>query len=460
MALTLEITSFQSQTLGPDSRKVFTEMGGTIGRAQGNDWVLPDPERFISGSHAAIFYQDGVYYLRDTSTNGVFVNGATEPVGTGNSVPLNNGDRLVIGEYQIDVHIDAGVPAPDVSAGWAPPPQEESELVITSPTGRPDMPETLDPLAFTSPPPAESGAAEPFAEAGAEPDHVDSLMGSFQAPAAHEEKIPDDWDMTDYSSGAAPAKGPPQAPVPQPKATARPAPAAAPAQPYPPEPPPQPAAPQPPVTPQPPPVAPPAAGAVSSDLLAAFLRGAGLDPSSVVPGDSVEVMENYGRLFRVVVEGMMEVLMARASLKSEFRMPLTTIRPVENNPLKFSPNIDEAMRNLFVNPGAGYLSPAEAIHEGFEDIKCHQMAMIAGMQAAFKDMMLRFSPEGFQERDKGAVRAALMSVSKKSRFWDAYCEFYQEVTRDADASFQRLFGEEFARAYEEQIQRLSAMRRL
>jgi type VI secretion system FHA domain protein len=170
-------------------------------------------------------------------------------------------------------------------------------------------------------------------------------------------------------------------------------------------------------------------------------------------------MQRYGALFREVVQGLMEVLRARASLKSEFRMMLTTIRPVENNPLKFSPNVDDAMRNLFISSSGGYLSPIESVREGFDDIKNHQMAMVAGMQEAFRDMLGRLSPESFEKSAKiGGVRGAFMPVGKKSHAWDAYCEFYKTITQDPANSFQILFGEEFARAYEEQIKRLTLLR--
>jgi type VI secretion system protein len=161
-------------------------------------------------------------------------------------------------------------------------------------------------------------------------------------------------------------------------------------------------------------------------------------------------------LFRVVVQGMMEVLMARASLKSELRMPLTTIRPVENNPLKFSPGVDEALYNLFVSEGRGYLGPVEAIQEGFADIKNHQMAMMAGMQAAFRELLEIFNPDKF-DKDAGSGMLAL-SINRKSRAWEAFCEFYERAARDPDTSFQNLFGENFALAYEDQIRRLSMLK--
>jgi type VI secretion system FHA domain protein len=193
-------------------------------------------------------------------------------------------------------------------------------------------------------------------------------------------------------------------------------------------------------------------------LLAAFMEGAGLDAGNVNVDDVEAAMRTYGMLFRTVVQGMMDVLMARASLKSEFRMPLTTIRPVENNPLKFSPTVDDAMHNLFVAQGKGYLAPADAIKEGFDDIRNHQMAMMVGMQAAFKGMMETIQPDKFEGASGGGKRGVLMSVNKKFKAWDAYCEFYTQVTRDTDASFQTMFGENFALAYEEQIRRLTRLK--
>jgi type VI secretion system FHA domain protein len=207
---------------------------------------------------------------------------------------------------------------------------------------------------------------------------------------------------------------------------------------------------------EPRPASAPAAGG-GAELFTAFLEGAGLDPQRVRQPDMAAAMRDYGMLFRVVVQGMMEVLMARASLKSEFRMPLTTIRPVENNPLKFSPGVDEALYNLFVAQGRGYLGPVDAIQEGFTDIRNHQMAMMAGMQAAFRELMEIFNPDKFDKDAKTGMRMAL-SINRKSRAWEAFCEFYEQAVRDPDSSFQNLFGENFALAYEDQIRRLSMLK--
>lgn len=83
--------------------KLFTQAGGSLGRADGNDWVLPDPERVVSSQHAQIAFSDNQYFLIDNSTNGTYVNRGENPLGKGNRVALNEGDIIGIGDYQLKV---------------------------------------------------------------------------------------------------------------------------------------------------------------------------------------------------------------------------------------------------------------------------------------------------------------------------------------------------------------------
>ena len=108
MALHLEIISEHREIVGDDAVREFIEDGGTIGRSLQNDWILPDPDKYISGRHAAIDYKGGIYYLADLSSNGVYINGEDEPVGKGNPRRLFSGDRLRLGDFEIVVTIDQG----------------------------------------------------------------------------------------------------------------------------------------------------------------------------------------------------------------------------------------------------------------------------------------------------------------------------------------------------------------
>ena len=78
MTLRLRVVSDQRRSLGDRSSIVFAVDGGTIGRSADNDWVLPDPLRYVSAHHARVQFKNGRFVLLDLSTNGVFVNDETE----------------------------------------------------------------------------------------------------------------------------------------------------------------------------------------------------------------------------------------------------------------------------------------------------------------------------------------------------------------------------------------------
>ncbi len=108
MPLQIEIVSEHQEMLGDDHVRVFREGGGTIGRSLESDWILPDPDRYISSRHATIDFQSGAYYLADISTNGVYVNNENKPLGKGNPRRLFHGDRLRMGDFEFHVSLDEG----------------------------------------------------------------------------------------------------------------------------------------------------------------------------------------------------------------------------------------------------------------------------------------------------------------------------------------------------------------
>ncbi|WP_259745437.1 type VI secretion system-associated FHA domain protein TagH, partial [Pseudomonas protegens] len=135
-----------------------------------------------------------------------------------------------------------------------------------------------------------------------------------------------------------------------------------------------------------------------TDLLQAFLRGAGLDQLRIDPQQAQAQMESLGRSYRLMVEGLIDVLRARSSLKGEFRMQQTMIRPVENNPLKFAPNVDEAMLLLLRHSNQAFMAPDQAVQESFDDLRAHQLAVMAGVEAAIKHLLGRFEPGELEAR--------------------------------------------------------------
>jgi type VI secretion system FHA domain protein len=195
------------------------------------------------------------------------------------------------------------------------------------------------------------------------------------------------------------------------------------------------------------------AGSAVGTELAELLRGAGLSEQDMSP----EMMRDLGKVLRVVVEGVMDVLRARAEIKSQFRLPLTRIQSADNNPLKHSPNVESALHTLLVQKNPGFLSTVQAFEDAFADIRNHQMAMLEGVRVAFESMLESFDPK---ELEKGFERAAKRGFgSAKSKYWDLYVDRFGQLSGDADDTFRRLFGDVFAEAYEKQLERLKTLAR-
>src|ERR1700751_5174138 len=94
--LRLRVVSEQRRALAERSSATFSVEGGTIGRSATNDWVLPDPQRYVSAHHARVQFLEGHFYLQDVSTNGVDVNDDRDPLAKRGSggYRLAHGDGL------------------------------------------------------------------------------------------------------------------------------------------------------------------------------------------------------------------------------------------------------------------------------------------------------------------------------------------------------------------------------
>jgi predicted component of type VI protein secretion system len=54
----------------------------------------------------------------------------------------------------------------------------------------------------------------------------------------------------------------------------------------------------------------------------------------------------------------------------------------------------------------------------------------------------------------------MLGLGNKAKYWELYRAQFEEIDREREAHFQLLFGEEFALAYNETLQKLAAEARL
>ncbi|HVZ09619.1 type VI secretion system-associated FHA domain protein TagH [Rhodopila sp.] len=489
-------------TVVPDVRQLS---GGefSIGRSPDSDWVLPDSDKEVSRRHCVIAFRNGAWSIAGTSANGTFLNRGEERLEETGPRVLAHGDRIRFGAYEIEVGLDdqrsdpgighaidhpidhaighgighaAGRPVGQPRAGgfgagggfsspfgdgfgddpFAPPPAvlpPAPEMGFSAPS----LPADFNPLL-----PEE----EAFLSGPTAPDHAPAVSDAVNLPWP-KVQLPNDWDLDEPPAAPEPRNAPPAAPLPD-----MPSPIPTPGIGAPPMPvprigipasaperaPPAPAQAAPPAAPTPaaPTPAAPTPAAPTPDLLAAFLRGAGLE--GVNPADAEQTMERLGAAFRALVAGLRQALITRSSTKREFRIGATMIQVQGNNPLKFSANDDDALIGLLGVGRRSDMSPEEAVRDALDDICQHELATMPAMQAAVRALVTRLGPEAIQKEAETGGGLALLG-NRKARAWDAYEALHGQIARGLTDNFDSVFGKQFALAYEQIVEELAAGRR-
>jgi type VI secretion system FHA domain protein len=418
--------------------------GGTmrIGRsAKTCDITLPNDDGLISREHCTIAASGFDLFVTDTSTNGVALNDPQARIVPRQPVPVRVRDRLIIHTFVVTVvsaaegagvglvpgtasapELPTAAPAPVEDDIWFAAPRDPF-WQDSDPVGLPGQDLVHDFLSggnalFDRPGhdaafaaevarhPADAGFSEGLGEAFSRPIMADPV------PFAPEFDIPEDW-----ASAFAPEAHPEPAPPP---VTA--------------------------VTPDPLPVPPPVQAAAPAPDWAAFYEGAGLTPQELPLGP--DALFKLGQLYRQVVLGLGDILQDRATFKDEFRVERTQLSMGRNNPLKHLAAI-EAAKVLLGQPLPGFMGIEEAVRTSLEDLKKHQLAMLAGVQNALLVVFDRLSPaeiERFAEKLENRKRG-LLGRRAPDR-WAVYVTVFEALRRDATGNANGVMSVAFREGYE------------
>ncbi|RVD40003.1 type VI secretion system-associated FHA domain protein TagH, partial [Mesorhizobium sp. M4A.F.Ca.ET.020.02.1.1] len=327
-----------------------------IGRSADAGWQIDDPDMFVSRAHCKITGGQDGYFVTDTSSSGLFINDSDSPLGAGRSARLQSGMRLRLGDYIL--HVDLQAPAMQPPATSQPvaersPPASRAPVSIGNDDffsaraeEEPRRPRPAElPNPFEQPLPgaferanANQGSSQAFDDPFSL-DPVPSLNGMAEPVPAKPSPIQDDFGF-----GPATPSGPANGGWPageRERAAERPQPANPwdlPVQAAEPPPPPR-------VASGSRPARAPAAAPSQSDMALrnAFLRGMGVEEADFPGRDAIAEMAKFGREYRLMMEGLMQLLRKRSEEKGNARVAQTMVGASEVNPLKFLPTVDDAI---------------------------------------------------------------------------------------------------------------------
>ncbi|WP_299425955.1 type VI secretion system-associated FHA domain protein TagH [uncultured Shimia sp.] len=484
------------------------EFGGgrlVIGRGADADWQIDDPDKFVSRSHAIVTEERGRIMVTDASSGGLYIDNAANPVGAGNSVPIDAGMRLRLGDFvlrieEMTVRNSLSQRSPNRSGAGVFSFEFGSEEVAPAPKERPDS--LPDPFGLREDtrdtgqdqeeprPPRPLDQDDPFdldlrgapRATPQEPKEEESKNGGFgnyfsdtpvtepNAAAENDFWQPVESAGSNRSRTRGEAHKSTEARSPQATSSSDPfglrgntvsqgsPPITDPgsAQPSPPAhaldtEKAQPASSESPETSSTSAQAALASSGNDAALRAAFFRGMGLSSTQLSPEASEEEMERIGRCLRVLVEGVMALLRTRAEEKNRVRVAQTIIASANVNPLKFLATTDDGLSALLQPRGEGYLAPEDAVNWAFRDLNDHQVRTWAALQTALRRMIDSFDPDAIErEMQDAGLMEKLLAGGSSAKMWQLYVERYGEIARAAEERFLGEVGADFRDAYENQ----------
>ena len=417
MSLRLRVVSDHRRQLAERHTVVFGVSGGSIGRSGDNDWVLPDPMRYVSAHHARVHFRDGQFYLEDLSTNGVYVNDRQEPVaklGSG-GYRLKNGDVLRIGDYQIVIALETETVSdiPQLDSGAAVP----TSIHALHPIGR---------------------AAQ--TDIGAMLDLEQLLVsdvgsGSFQPVNAYGQSISSGPTASAGSAASAAALKPVPLPDPSEDSLARRIARLAKA------------------------AGRDSRGAASPALydvhsgLQAFCRGAGIDPEKLPPEAQTRLLHLVGQLVREALVGLKDLQRSRGEIRDRFRIEMPPPEPDDPRPSLGRSTVDELLLELLVQHESRSIDAVQWLREAVDEGKSHDQATALAIRAAFIEFLGRLDPAELEARFERAARRGKARSADKAQYWELFTTFYRNLIEMPADHLPHTFVEAFATAYREAVKK-------
>lgn len=133
-------------------------------------------------------------------------------------------------------------------------------------------------------------------------------------------------------------------------------------------------------------------------------------------------------------------------------MKRTSRRTGGNNPLKFSESSELALERMFNAPeDRTYIHGIPALQEALEDLRIHDIAILAAIHATVEALIKSFNPQLLEKKLREIAPAtAATPVLSDAKRWNLYQKHFREIAAKLRDNTRMGFLQEFTKAYEDE----------
>lgn len=438
MKLTLRVENVNEVVPALPLHCVFSQRGGIIGSDDEATWKIQDEEGSIPEAVARIVVVDQHFTIEALNGSKIFVNGSTSSIASGRPVILADKDTIGMGLLNCRVETGASATTPDQQvtsmSKFAMDNSETNDtLVIDGEYEEADVVKErrtgaskIDPIVALAAQQEQTGSVDPLEALDMHKKSSDMTNELTQSEARSTEfdsdrstdaslklkrvkkdqygfeEMQDDWDDTsktiNRSQGASLDLDHP----------------------------------------------------VDHVALRPLTRSLGLPLGNISAEQASDVLADIGGALRAAVGGMTEIYRSRDGLSNRF--PLTTLHmhALEDNPLRFSEDTDEALHAMFAKRGAVHLSAPAAMQEAVDHFALHQTATEQAIDKALDAVLMALAPKALEKRFRSYAPGERPEGGEEQDawYWGMYKAYFNELKSQRQRGLQMLFWEVFQHEYQ------------
>ncbi|KRP58605.1 type VI secretion system-associated FHA domain protein TagH [Pseudomonas trivialis] len=185
-----------------------------------------------------------------------------------------------------------------------------------------------------------------------------------------------------------------------------------------------------------------------------FSAALGLDLEGVDTPRREALAIRVACLLKQSIEGLQQSLRTCDELKNASNLAPSEARLRSANPLRHCSDGEAALAALLGMNEQGQLPAEAALVLAHRDLQSHQVALLTACRTALRNGYRAFAPSHLMlcfERQAKAPR-----FNADGAHWRAYQRHYQRLVEEEPLS-ERLLGNDFAKAYEEQVRLISTL---
>ncbi|WP_395344127.1 type VI secretion system-associated FHA domain protein TagH [Ningiella sp. W23] len=459
----LQLTLLDGSTRDQSQTFDIGQAGASVGRASECDWVLNDPDRFISNKHILVTYRDKRFFVTDLSSNGAYVNDSNTAIGKNNTYEIKLNDIIKLGKCRILVSkmtLDSTSSSPDLMSLINTTTAKEETTPVNSldqsSSGELGLFDILNnnteqkdnATSSSAPNPVSAGLAPSLA--AQDPMSVDQppqMLGrsidlnkkttSDAIAKASSTTIPDDWDLNlESQAEASDAQNFDVSPqsieeLKQPELHTQVEEARV------------------------------SAKNIKDDKSASLTKAdtafynylydrLGLPHEYRERIDKNVFADELVQIINTSTQGIMALLAGRSVFKQESRLNMTMIKPQSNNPIKFSLDPSDTLEMLLVKKKPGYMSAQASYSEAMSDIQTHQMAFLTGLQATLSGVLNDLDPLKIEEK-AAKENKSFIGLRSDTHKWNNFIEMQSNLQKRVSENLNDVLSKHFSPAYEDHI---------